>query len=127
MKNNPHLENARHYEKKYSETTPFVLSASLHNPELSWYLMSMFQKHWIELNSFIDSNLGRCKECSKVFYEHSLCAKKDYKEPCTQKTEDFPIFCLPESPVSPPKDMNTINEWRRYLDELELVLKEEDE
>ena len=125
VKSNPYTDGARLYYQKISDILPYMISAAIYDPLLAEYLMNMLQRHYLELNSFIDANYGRCKCCNKIYYEHSLCQKKDYKEKCEQEIkDDFPIFCVPEMPLTSPKSLNDIEAWRNYLNQLEYILKD---
>jgi len=128
VKSNSYTDGARLYYHKISDILPYMISASIYEPLLAEYLMHMLQRHYLELNAFIDANYGRCKNCNKVYYEHSLCSKFEYKEKCVQEIkDDFPIFCVPEMPLSSPKNLDDISKWRTYLDQLENLLTKEDE
>jgi hypothetical protein len=132
VKNNPTTQCAREYWFKLSEQMPFILSASITNTDAAYFLSDYFVKVYHDINEFVTDEFGRCKNCKSVYYENKLCAKKEHKELCEK--EDKPAFedrlsiiDLPMPPSRRPKTLEDIEQWRYYLEQIEDLIKAEDE
>lgn len=132
MKNNPTTQCAREYWFKLSEQMPFLLSACIGNNEASLFLSDYLIKVNQEINEFITDEFGRCKNCNSIYYQNKLCSKHQFKEICEleskPKFEDrLSIIDLPTPPSKRPRTIEDIENWRWYLDQLEELLKDNEE